>query len=173
MIRLKFAAVQCAAAVMLLAAAPVMAQQAKDLGKSGDWEAYVYTEKGGKVCYAASLPKRSTGAPKDRKTAMVTVTFRTADKTADVFSYSAGLPLKKDSPVVADPGGKPFDLFTQGDTAWARDAASDKALADAMAKGKDLVIKAVPAKGTPVTDNFSLSGFGQARSRAAEACGMK
>ena len=45
------------------------ADEAKTLGTFGAWRGYVFTEKAGKVCYAAALPGNSLNAPKGRATA--------------------------------------------------------------------------------------------------------
>jgi invasion protein IalB len=159
----------------LLAAAflPVLAQaadSAKLLGKSGDWESFTYNEKGGKVCYLASQPKKSLGATKDRSNVFFTITHRTADKSIGVISVDAGFTYKKDAPAELDVGGAKFDLYTTGTTAWAR---NDKAVVAALLKAKTVIAHGTPAKGEPVADTFSLDGFAKALADINKACDVK
>jgi invasion protein IalB len=162
-------------ATVLLAAAflPVFAQaadSAKLLGKSGDWESFTYNEKGGKVCYMASQPKKSQGAAKGRGNVFFTITHRTADKSIGVVSVDAGFTYKKDAAVTLDVGGTKFDLYATGGTAWAR---NDKAVVAALLKAKTLVAHGTPAKGDAVADTFSLDGFAKAYADINKACDVK
>jgi invasion protein IalB len=156
-----------AALVPLLATA---ADSAKLLGKSGDWESFTYNEKGGKVCYIASQPTRSVGAPKGRGNVFFTITHRTTDKSIGVVSIDAGYTYKKDAPVEIDVGGAKFDLYTTGDSAWAR---NDKAVVAALLKAKTVIAHGTPAKGDPVADTFSLDGFAKAYAEINKACDVK
>lgn len=151
-----------------LAAAPAWADSAKSLGKSGDWEGFTYADKSGKVCYAASLPKRSLNSAKGRGEAYLSITHRPTDKSFDVISVTAGYGFKKDAPAEIDIGGAKFDLFSSGDTAWAR---NDKAVVTAMLKGKNLVVYGMPAKGEQTADTYSLDGFAKAYAEISKACG--
>lgn len=163
-----------AAALVPLLATPLpvhAADSAKLLGKSGDWESFTYNEKGGKVCYMASQPKRSVGAAKGRGNVFFTITHRTTDKSIGVISVDAGFTYKKDAPAELDVGGAKFDLYTTGASAWAR---NDKAVVAAMLKAKGTVIAhGTPAKGDPVADTFSLDGFAKAYAEINKACEIK
>jgi hypothetical protein len=163
-----------AAAIGLIAAlfvvSPALADSAKSLGKFGDWGAFAYSGKGGKVCYAVGKPKRSLGSPKGREEIYLTITHRPADKSFDVVSVTAGYTYKKDSAAEMDVGGAKFDLYTTEETAWARD---DKAVVTAMLKGKSLVVHGTPVKGDPTADTYSLDGFVQAHTEIGKACATK
>jgi len=152
----------------LLLALPLTAfADAKLLGKSGDWESFTYAEKGGKVCYMASKPKKTSGAPKSRGVAYITITHRTADKSFGVVSVSQGIAYKKDSPPVLEVGGSKFNLYVSDNAAWARD---DQAVVAAFLKAKTVAIHGTPAKGDPVVDNYSLDGFMSAYMDIGKAC---
>jgi hypothetical protein len=154
----------------LLPALPAAADSAKPLGKSGDWESFTYTDKAGKVCYTASLPKRSLNAQKGRGETYLSITHRPNDKSFDVVSVTSGYSFKKDAPAEIDIGGAKFDLYTTADGAWARD---DKAVVQAMLKSKALVVHGTPAKGDPIADTYSLDGFVKAYGDIAKACAVK
>lgn len=152
------------------AAKDTAADGPKLLGTFGDWTAYAENGKDGKVCYAASMPKRSHNAPKARGKAYVLVSHRPADKSFGVISVAAGFPLKKGVPALLEVGGTKFELYGVADTAWSRD---DRPVVAALMKGKAANFAASPAKGEPVTDTYGLEGFAEARAAIDKACGVK
>jgi invasion protein IalB len=143
------------------------------LGNSEGWTAYAYKEKSGQVCYLAGEPQKSEPKDTKRKTPRAMVTHRPDEKVANVVSFAAGLPLKEGSDASLDVGGTKFDLFTKGDSAWARTADLDKTIVETMAKGKQAVVKSTAQKGQPVTDTYSLAGFAQALGMIDKACSVK
>jgi invasion protein IalB len=143
------------------------------LGASEGWTAYAYKERSGQVCYLAGEPQKSEPKNTKRKTPRAMVTHRPDEKAANVVSFAAGLSLKEGSDASLDIGGTKFDLFTKGDSAWARTADLDKTIVEAMAKGKQAVVKSIPQKGEPVTDTYSLAGFTQTLSMIDKACSVK
>jgi hypothetical protein len=153
-----------------LAVTPVLADTAKSLGRFEDWEAFTYSDKTGRICYAASLPKRSLNSFKGRGEAYVSVTNRQADKSFGVISVTLGYAAKKDAPAELDVGGAKFDLYTTGDTAWAR---NDKAIVQAMLKGGSVVVHGTPTKGEQTADTYSLNGFAKAFGEIGKTCPEK
>lgn len=143
------------------------------LGATEGWTAYAYKEKSGQVCYLAGEPQKSEPKNAKRKTPRAMVTHRPDEKVANVVSFGAGLPLKEGSDASLDIGGTKFDLFTKGDSAWARTADLDKTIVEAMANGKQAFVKSIPQKGQPVTDTYSLAGFTQALAMIDKACSIK
>ncbi len=141
----------------------------RSLGKFGSWEAFV-NEQGGKVCYAATMPKQSKNAPKTRAQAYAMVSHHPADKSFGVVGITAGFPLKKGASALLEAGGSKFDLYTAEGTAWSRD---DKAVVAALAKAKSATFVAYPTKGEPVADMYDLQGFADARAAIDKACGVK
>jgi hypothetical protein len=152
---------------------PPAATPSERLGAAASWAAYAYKEKSGKVCYLTGEPQKheSTGRKRNRPLAMVT--HRSGEKIANVVSFVEGYPLKEGSDVSLDIDGAKFDLFTKGDSAWARTAELDKAIVEAMAKGKQAVVKGVPQNGQPTTDTYSLAGFAQTLALIDKACDVK
>jgi hypothetical protein len=143
------------------------------LGGTGAWSAYLYREKSGRVCYLAGAPQKSEPAKSRRRPPVAMVTHRPEENVANVVSFAEGAALKDGSDASLDLDGAHFDLFTKGDTAWSRTSDLDKAITEAMAKGKQAVVKATPQKGAPTTDIYSLSGFGQTLALIDKACGIK
>lgn len=101
------------------------------------------------------------------------VTHRPEEKVANVVNFVEGYPLKEGSEVSLDIAGAKFDLFTKGDSAWARTSDLDKTIVEAMAKGQQAIVKGIPQKGRPTTDTYSLAGFAQALAMIDKACGVK
>lgn len=169
--------VSVAAAVLggalTLAALPGHAAEPKVLGAHKDWNAFLFEENGGKVCYVTSQPKKSESGGKPRGNVYVLITHRPAEKSLDVVSIMAGYTYKAGSEVAVTIGKDAFKLFTEGDNAWARNDKDDKALVAAMRSGVSMVVKGTSAKGTQTTDTYSLAGIGQAYAAINEACGLK
>jgi Invasion associated locus B (IalB) protein len=143
------------------------------LGTAEGWTAYVYKEKSGQVCYIDGEPQKSEPAKMKRKQPRATVTHRPDEKVANVVNFVEGYPLKDGSDVSLDIGGTKFDLFTKGDSAWARTSDLDKMIVETMAKGKQAVVTGSPQTGRPTTDTYSLTGFAQALAMIDKACGIK
>jgi invasion protein IalB len=164
-----------ATAWTLAAIAPVSAQQpagAEVLGDSGTWQALTYKESGADVCYAASLPKKSEGHTPKPGEANILVTHWPARKNYGVVSIAIGSAYKKDSHVEVQIGTDKFSLFTQGNRAWANDGDDAKIVASFKA-GRDVTVRAFPAKGARTTDVYSLDGFSKAYELASKACRVK
>ena len=143
------------------------------LGKSGAWTAYASNDKTGRVCYLIGEPRKSEPAGAGRKSPMAMVTHRPAEKIANVVSFIEGYPLKDGSDVTLQVGSGKFDMFTKGDSAWARTAELDKTVVEALARGHDAVVKGLPQKGRPTIDTYSLAGFAKALALIDKACGVK
>jgi invasion protein IalB len=168
-------------AAMLLTTAlalPAAAQNGpKALGTFDAWTAIELAEKSGKVCYMAARPTKSQPDGAKRGDVLLTIMHRPAAKQRDEVSFQSGYPFKPGAPVVIDVEKKKFELFTKPETdaegAWARDAAMDKALVDAMKGGNSLTVKGTSGRGTDTTDTFSLAGFTKAYAEIGKACGIK
>jgi hypothetical protein len=149
------------------------ADEPRIIAKDGYWTAYTFIEDGKKVCYMASQPQKMDNSAKKAKRGDVyaLVTNRPADGTKNVFSYIAGYTYKAGSNVTVTIGKDKFTLFTQDDTAWAPDGATDNKIAAAMRKGKSMVVKGESAHGTATTDSFALKGTGAAYEAITRDCG--
>lgn len=158
---------------MMLASVPALAAEPKKIGRYGDWSAYTLSDGGKKVCYMASQPIRAEGNYKQRGDVFALITHSQAENTADVFSYIAGYSYKADSDASVMIDGKKYDLFTQDDTAWARDTSTDKKLAAAIRSGSKMIVKGTSSRGTETTDTYSLKGTTAAYGAISRECGVK
>jgi hypothetical protein len=145
----------------------------KLLGTYGGWKAYVYGDKNDQVCYMTLATHFPPNKKMKRETSFLMITHRPAENSKNVVSYVAGYNFKATSEVKVDIGKKSYDLFTQKDTAWSRDASTDHAVALAIRDGSGVKITGTPAaKGaTPVTDTLNLKGAAAAYQAIGKACG--
>jgi hypothetical protein len=158
--------------ILVLTPAIAKASEPRLIGTFGDWRAFSFTENGNKVCYMASQPKTAVGNYTRRGDIFALITHRPAEKTRDVFSYITGYPYKENSEVTVQANSRTFKLFTQDETAWAVDEASDRALTNAIRAGSKMVVKGVSKRGTNTTDTFSLRGSGKAYEKITSECGL-
>lgn len=161
--------------LIFTAATPVLAraQGIERLGDFGDWSAFQFTENGNKACYMASQPKKAEGDYKKRGDVYAIVTHRPGEKQRDEVSVLAGYTYKEKSTVQVAIGDQTFELFTQGDGAWAQDKKADEALVKTMIKGSSMVVKGTSSRGTETVDSYSLKGFTKAYEAIGKACGLK
>jgi hypothetical protein len=155
------------------AAAQGTSETISKLGGAQGWQAYLDNAKGQKVCYLIGEPSKSEPGSAKRAKVFASVTHRPHDKISNEVSFNAGYLFKEGSDAEVTVDSKKFELFTNKDTAWARDATTDKALVDALAKGKQVMMKGVSARGTATIDTYTLAGFGQALGEIDKACGVK
>lgn len=146
------------------AAAPQM------LGEYGDWIAYYYRDSAGPVCYMASTPKKDEGKYTKRGDIYVVVTHRPNEKSYDVVNINAGYAYKANVEAEMKIGAQTFSLFTSGETAWARNGKTDKAIVAAMKRGSRMIVNGTSSKGTKTKDTYSLNGFTSAYKAISNKC---
>ncbi|MBK6617388.1 MAG: invasion associated locus B family protein [Nitrosomonas sp.] len=151
----------------------VYADEPKNIGEFDDWTAYLFMEGSNKVCYMVSKPKKQEGDYVKRGDVFALITHRPSEKSSNVFSFVAGYPYKTDSEASIIIGQQNFKLFTQNETAWAADAATDNRLATAIRNGSSMIVKGTSAKGTQTTDTFGLKGSSGAYAAISKECGIK
>lgn len=156
-------------AALTLIACASQAAAADFLGKFGDWQALAREDGGAKVCYAATLPKKSEGDYTRRGDVFLVVSHRPSDKMTGIVSIEVGYTYAKNAKITATIGGKGYPMFPDGELAFAFD---DKPLVEAMVRGADMVVTGTSSRGTLTTDTFSLTGFTAALNAASKACGV-
>ncbi|MCW9033778.1 MAG: invasion associated locus B family protein [Rhodospirillales bacterium] len=139
----------------------------------GDWSVFANKPNKATSCHMGSEPTKETGKYKKRGDAYVLVAHDRQEKTYNVVSFAQGYGLKKDSDVVVTIGKKSFKLFVDGETAWARDSATDKALVVAMRGGAEMIVSGISGRGTKTTDTYSLKGITAAHKAINKICGVK
>lgn len=141
------------------------------LATEGPWTAMSAGTGKDRVCYVASAPQKELGDYTQRGDTFVLVSHRPGENVRDVVEVRAGYTYKPDSEVAVNIDGKKYSLFTDADSAWARDDL-DRRLAAAMKAGREMIITGTSSRSTVTTDTYSLSGFTAAYNAAAKACGL-
>jgi len=157
------------ALVSLLISGAASAAEPKSLGQFRDWEAFVASDGGGKVCYAVSSPKKSEGKYSKRDPVLLMIARRPADKVYDEASAIAGYQYQKGSRPEFRVGKRRFVAEGAGEVAWPREKDNRK-LVNAMRGGATLELLGTSARGTRTVDEFSLRGVTAALKATARAC---
>ena len=145
-------------------------QDPTPLGQFGDWAAYTYKTANGKVCYVVSSPQSSDPKNTKRDPIFFLVTHRPQQNVRDEVSTIIGYPFKKDATVQVTVDDKGYELFTNGDGAWADTAAKDKEIVAALRKGSKLTVKGTSWRGTNTVDSYSLKGVKSAIDKIDDSC---
>lgn len=158
----------------VMAAAPVVEAAAKKrslVSRHRDWEVHRVVIDGENVCYAAALPKKSTGKYTRRDEASILVSYWPKRNVRGQIEIRAGYPYKKGETALLefDEGGK-YRLPVQKESAWARNAAQDAQVVAEMKEKVTLTVVGYSSRGTKTTDTYSLRGFTKAVEGAAKAC---
>lgn len=145
----------------------------QSLGGGKNWTAYSFAAKNAKVCYLVGKPAKSepTSAKRGRIDALIT--HRPAENAVNVVNFDLGYTAKANANAELDIDGKKFTLFIDKEAAWNNDAAADKNVTEALAKGKRAIIKASSARGVATTDTYSLDGLAAALALIDKACTVK
>ena len=151
-------------------AGTALAQAPKLLANHRDWTVYEVPDPKGKVCYIASEPTKQEGTYSKRGNPAVLVALLPGEPPTEQVSVQPGYAYKRNSGVEVAIGAQRFDLFTQGEHAWARTDADDKALIGSMRRGSTMVIKGTSVRDTTSTDTYSLNGFSGAYQAMQDAC---
>ena len=142
------------------------------MGTFDDWEAYSYKSNGAPVCYVYSVPKKTESDKKISKRDPVSflVTNFVGRKIKGQVSTIIGYPFKESSTVSLKVDDKAFELYTNGDTAWAAAVETEAQIVKALKTGKSLTISGTSWKGTVTTDTYSLAGVAKALDKIDTAC---
>ena len=154
-----------------LIAGAATAQSPKLIGSYKDWDAFTYADQGKLVCYMASSPVDMEPKNVRRGDVYFMVAHREADKVSGEVSVYAGYPYRKDSTASVIIGGKKFELFTHGESAWVRESKNEQALVKSMIRGSAMEVRGLSSRGTKTTDRYSLLGFTAAYKSISRACG--
>jgi len=165
-------AIRIATAALLLGAlaGSAQAQTPNRVGTFKDWSAYAYSDKRGKVCYAASQPKSQAPQGVNRDPTYFMITARPSENVRNEVSVIIGYRFKEGSKVTIDVDGQKFSLFTKEDGAWIENAAEESSMIEAMKKGRAMTVVGTSSRGTVTTDNYSLSGISASLESVVKSC---
>ena len=141
------------------------------IGVFTDWTAYTYKAPDTKVCYVVSQPKSSDSVKKvKRDPVFFIITNMPGRNISGEVSTIIGYPFKESTTVQLKVDDAAFELFTNGDGAWADTKDKEKKIVAAMKTGHKLSLKGMSWKGTETTDNYSLNGFSAAMDKIDGSC---
>ena len=161
-----------AALVLVLAlAAPAGAEKRDILGSFTDWDAIVIVrDNGERICYMISVPKAAAPEGANRGNIFATITHRPKRKVRDEVNIVVGYPFKAGSDASLAIGASRFNLFTEGQGAWAYTPDDDSKMVAAMKSGGSMTVRGTSARGTDTTDQYSLAGFTAAYNAISQSC---
>ena len=142
----------------------------KSIGKFKDWESFILSQEGNKVCFAQSTPVVRAPKKLKREPSRLFVSFRPAQNIKNEVSVTNGYDFKLKAPVTAKSGKKKYDLFSKGRFAWVVDNGDEKKLIITMKKASRLMIIGNTEKGDQTTDHYSMMGFTKAYNTAKKNC---
>ena len=142
----------------------------KSVGKFKDWETFILSQEGNKICFAQSIPVVRAPKKLKRDPSRLFVSFRSDENIKDEVSVTNGYDFKIKAPVTAKSGKKSYDLFSKGRFAWVVDSDDEKKLIITMKKASRLMIIGNTDKGDRTTDHYSMMGFTKAYNTAKKSC---
>ena len=142
----------------------------KSIGKFKDWESFILSQEGNKVCFAQSVPVVRAPKKLKREPSRLFISFRPAQNIKNEVSVTNGYDFKLKAPVTAKSGKKNYDLFSKGRFAWVVDNEDEKKLIITMKKASRLMIIGNTEKGDQTTDHYSMMGFTKAYNTAKKNC---
>ena len=143
----------------------------KSIGKYKDWESFVLSKEGNKICFVQSIPVVRAPKKLKRDPSRLFVTFRPKENVKNEISVTNGYEFKIKAPVTAKSGKKSYDLFSKGRFAWVVDNEDESKLITTMKKASRLMIIGNTDKGDQTTDHYSMLGFTKAYNTAKKSCG--
>ena len=142
----------------------------KSVGKFKDWETFILSQEGNKICFAQSVPVVRAPKKIKRDPSRLFVSFRSDENIKNEVSVTNGYDFKIKAPVTAKSGKKSYDLFSKGRFAWVVDSDDEKKLIITMKKASRLMIIGNTDNGDQTTDHYSMMGFTKAYNTAKKNC---
>ena len=142
----------------------------KSVGKFKDWESFILSQEGNKICFAQSIPVVRAPKKLKRDPSRLFVSFRPVENIKNEISVTNGYDFKLKAPVTAKSGKKAYDLFSKGRFAWVVDSKDEQKLIVTMKRASRLMIVGNTEKGNQTTDHYSMMGFTKAYNSAKKNC---
>jgi hypothetical protein len=162
--------------VLAMSAGMVAAQEESTnrVNAATDWS--VFVEDNPTQCWVVSTPRETVNTRDGRVVSvnrgeiLMFVSFWPGQERLGEVSFTGGYPFADGSTVSMRVGETTFELFTDGEMAWAASPQDDQRIITAMKRGADAVMTARSARGTQTQDTFSLIGFTAAVEDAEQRC---
>ncbi len=166
----------CAGAFLALAATGVWAQEESSNQVAAETAWSVFEENDPKTCWVVSAPTETVNTKDGRVVAvrrgdiLLITSFHPDKDVKGQVSFTGGYPFASGSTVNLTIGDDEFEMFTEGEWAWAATTADDAKIVAAMKRGVDAVLTARSSRGTTTKDTFSLLGYTAAFEEAEKRC---
>lgn len=140
-----------------------------------DWS--VFVEDDPTQCWIVSTPSETVNTRDGRVVSvrrgeiLMFVSFWPGQERLGEVSFTGGYPFADGSTVTMGIGDTSFELFTEGEMAWAASPQDDDRIITAMKRGAEATLTARSSRGTQTQDTFSLLGFTAAVEDAETRCG--
>ena len=143
----------------------------KSLGKFKDWESFVLSQDGNKVCFAQSTPLIRAPKKLKRDPSRLFVTFRPAEKITDEVSTTSGYEYNSQNSIIASSGKSKYKFdIAQDDFAWISSNKIEKRIIKRMKKASRIMVTGYNKSGSQTIDHYSLMGFTKAYNAAKKSC---
>lgn len=163
-----------AALFLSLASSGAVAQESTNrVAADTAWSVFVEDEP--KECWAVSAPRETVntrgGNPVQvrRGDILLFATYRPGTEAPEI-SFTGGYPFAPDSTVGLTVGDTEYQLFVNGEWAWAGSPEEDARILATLRAGAEAVLIARSSRGTDTRDTFSLFGFTAATEEAQRQC---
>jgi hypothetical protein len=135
----------------------------------------VFVDGNPRECWAVSAPSETVNTRDGRPVSvrrgdiLLFATYRQGQSAAEI-SFTGGYPFADGSTVGLEIGSDTFQLFVDGQWAWAASPEDDARILAAMRRGQNAVLTARSSRGTQTRDTFSLFGITAASDEAQRRC---
>lgn len=161
-------------AIALSTTGAIAQESTNRVAANTDWS--VFVEDNPTECWSVSSPKETVNTKNGRAVAvsrgdiLLFVSYRPGSKVKGQVSFTGGYPFAKGSTVSLTVGSNVYQMFTDGEWAWAAPA-DDAKIVSSMKRGASAILQAQSSRGTKTKDTFSLLGFTAAVDEAGKRCG--
>jgi hypothetical protein len=169
-----FAAILTTAALSATLAS-AQAESTNRVAAFSDWAVYDESQPE-RTCWGVTAPKETVNT-RDGRTVSVRrgdillfVSNFPAKQSRNEISFTGGYPFAPGSLVELTVGDQTFQLFTDGEIAYAASPEEDARIVTLMKRGTEAVLVGRSARGTQTRDTFSLLGFTAAAEEAERRC---
>jgi len=144
--------------------------QPKLEGTYTDWTVYSRGQGQSKTCFALAKPKVESPKSVNHGEIYFMVSNWKSGAATEQPSFLAGYNLKTNRAPEARVGSAKYSMYTSANEAFIESRGSERALVSKMRAGASMTVKAVSARGTNVTYQFSLKGITAALKRVKTVC---
>ena len=162
--------------ILLLSGGALFAQDSSTNVASTQADWVVFVEDSPKECWAASQPIETVNTRDGRMVSvkrsdiLLFVSYIPGSGIKGQISFTGGYPFDEGSNVDVNIDGTRYQMFTNGEWAWAPTDEADKKMVQAMKRGAKATLTGRSSRGTKTEDTFSLKGFTAAVEDASKRC---